>query len=112
MGVYRCNKNYFFVNFQVMELFWRKLPMKAMKKHVSMPSLLERSRKQFSKVPDEVNSRSRISLVDCLMSGLAIFSLKFPSLLQFEEAWDDNIIRHNLQTLFGITRAPCDTYLR
>jgi hypothetical protein len=47
------------------------------------------------------------------MSGLAVFSLKYPSLLQFEKSiHSEKIIRNNLQTLYGIKQAPCDTYLR
>jgi len=46
------------------------------------------------------------------MSGLAVFGLKFPSLLQFDKGLDDAVIKHNLTTLYGIQRAPCDTYFR
>jgi hypothetical protein len=87
--------------------------MKAMKKHVSMPSLLRRTRQQFAKIPDTESARERITLVDCLMSGLAVFSLKFPSLLQFDEDYhDEETLRHNLATLYDVAKAPCDTYLR
>ena len=42
---------------------------------------------QFKNIPETNNGRTNnISLTDSLMSGLAIFALKFPSLLQFEEA--------------------------
>jgi hypothetical protein len=47
------------------------------------------------------------------MSGVALFGLKFPSLLQFDKARIENeTIRHNLSTLYGINKAPCDTYFR
>lgn len=46
------------------------------------------------------------------MSGLALFSLKFPSLLQFDQGNKDPIIRHNLKSPFGVKKAPSDTYLR
>jgi len=47
------------------------------------------------------------------MSGLAMFGLKYPSLLKFDEAYQDEArIRHNLRTLYGVERAPCDTQLR
>lgn len=46
------------------------------------------------------------------MSGLAMFSLKFPSLLKFDEGKDENKIKHNLKTLFQIQRTPSDTYMR
>jgi hypothetical protein len=46
------------------------------------------------------------------MSGLAIFKLKFPSLLQFEESKNENPIKQNLKNLFNLESVPCDTYLR
>ena len=47
------------------------------------------------------------------MSGLAIFGLKFPSLLQFEkQAADEPWIRRNLRTLYRVDKAPSDTCLR
>jgi hypothetical protein len=47
------------------------------------------------------------------MSGMALFGLKYSSLLQFDKArMEDETIRHNLRTLYGIERAPCDTYFR
>lgn len=47
------------------------------------------------------------------MAGLSIFALKYPSLLQFDEArLEEPVIRHNLKTLYGVAKAPCDTYLR
>lgn len=47
--------------------------MKRMKKHVSLPSLLKRVRSQFAKIAETRTSRTKIPLVDCLMSGLAVF---------------------------------------
>jgi hypothetical protein len=46
------------------------------------------------------------------MSGLAIFGLKSPSLLDFDEKRKDKFVCHNLKTLYGVEQAPCDTYLR
>jgi Transposase DDE domain len=54
-----------------------------------------------------------IPTVDCLMSALGMFSLKYPSLLQFEkDRLGENTLRYNLNTLFGVSRAPCDTQMR
>ena len=42
-----------------------------------------------------------------------MFSLKYPSLLQFDRAArSDEAVRANLKSLFGIGRAPCDTAMR
>ena len=57
------------------------------RKALSMPGLLAQMRRCFEAVEDEVAGRG-LNLADCLMSGLAIFALKYPSLLQFEQdAW-------------------------
>ncbi len=43
------------------------------------------------------------------MSGLAVFGMKYASLLQFDEAAHaDEAVRHNLATLYGIKRVPSD----
>ncbi len=50
---------------------------------------------------------------DCLMSGLAVFGFKVPSLLQFEKGKaDDPMLRRNLRTLYGVESAPSDTCMR
>jgi hypothetical protein len=54
-----------------------------------------------------------ITLKDCLLSGLAVFGLKCPSLLHFDEGWHDNErVRSNLLTLYKINSIPSDTYMR
>jgi len=80
---------------------------------LSASRLLGWIREVFSKVPD-VRDKDliSISLVDTLMSALAIFGLKYPSLLQFEEHKNESVIRHNLRSLYGVEHAPCDTQMR
>lgn len=47
------------------------------------------------------------------MSGLAVFSLKYPSLLQFNnDRQTEAHVRINLKNLYGIEQAPCDTQMR
>ena len=46
------------------------------------------------------------------MSGLAVFGLKYPSLLKFDEERQEASVRHNLSRLYGVERALCDTQLR
>ena len=82
-----------------------------LRKSLSHPGLLTAVRKEFKAI-SETKPTAAIPLADHLMSGLAIFSLKYPSLLQFDNCRHDAIVRHNLQTLYGIEQAPCDTYLR
>lgn len=46
------------------------------------------------------------------MSGLAVFGLKFPSLLKFDESKNEKKTQHNLQTLYRVSQTPSDTYMR
>ena len=59
----------------------------------------------FSRIP-------KIKLVDCLISCFAIFNLKWPSLLQYQENIRKEPIRKNLSTLYGVEHPPSDTYMR
>ncbi len=77
---------------------------------VSAQNLLAAVRDSFSNISDA--TQSSISLVDCLMSGLAIFGLKYASLLQFDNDRADEAVRHNLRQLYGVERVPCDTTMR
>lgn len=57
--------------------------------------------------------KSKYRWEDCILSGLALFGFKMPSLLQFEQMKSSEpIIRRNLRTLYGITEAPSDTCMR
>ena len=82
-----------------------------------MPGMLAEVRRCFERVADPVACRG-VKLSDCLMSGLAVFSLKYPSLLQFEQdargigEARDGLRRENLRSLFGIVRAPSDSRMR
>ncbi len=87
---------------------------KRMRKHLSAPGLLKSLRLSFSAINDPLGGKVKTtySLVDCLMSGLAVFGLKCPSLLDFDEKRKDKCVCHNLKTLYGVEQAPCDTRLR
>lgn len=87
------------------------------KKHLSAPGLLDRIYKCFSEVSDlnrgKQGTGSGISLSDCLMGGLALFSLKYPSLLQFDQdSREGGCIQNNLKSLYKVEKAPSDTYMR
>ena len=88
--------------------------MALLRKYLSIPGLLNTIYQQFSKIPDTRNfSRNvGISLTDHLMSGLAVFGLKCPSLLDFDKRRSDNVISQNLHDLYHVKTPPCDTYLR
>ena len=82
------------------------------RKTLSAPGLLREVRASFERIEDTVAGRS-LNLTDCLMSGLAIFGLKYALLLQFErDARQKESIGSNLRSLYGVGRAPSDTALR
>jgi hypothetical protein len=49
---------------------------------------------------------------DCVMSGIALFGLKYPSLLQFDQSREESTVAYNLKSLYGVENAPSDTYFR
>ena len=55
--------------------------------------ILKNNYKQIKIEPRNVSSKM---VSDCIMSGIALFSLKYPSLLQFDQAKENSIISHNL----------------
>ena len=65
-------------------------------------------RESFEKINDDRHKKALISLPDALMSALAMFSLKDPSLLAFEGRRHDE----NMKALFGIIIVPSDTRMR
>ena len=84
----------------------------AFRKTLSAPGLLRIVRERFERIEDPVAGRG-LNLADCLMSGLAVFGLKYPSLLSFErDARQAQRTRSNLKSLYGVRRAPSDTRLR
>ncbi|HHZ97315.1 MAG TPA: transposase [Flavobacteriales bacterium] len=82
---------------------------------LSCDALLQAVRQSFSKIKDHRLWRgsNRISLMDALMSGYAVFQLKFPSLLAFDKSQEmDDTTAQNLSNLFKIGRVPSDTQMR
>lgn len=49
-----------------------------MRKHLNADAMFDEIRQDFAKVADCRANNSKISLVDVLMSGFAVFSLKNP----------------------------------
>lgn len=86
--------------------------MGKLRKKLSAPGLLGTVRKSFRSILDARREGSPIPLADALMSGLAVFSLKYPSLLQFDRQRSNPAEAHNLRTLYGVEQAPCDTQMR
>ncbi len=78
------------------------------RKYLSADALFRLVRDGFASILDDRADEPGISLTDALMSAFAMFSLKSPSLLAF----DKERVEGNLQTIYGIAHAPCDTYMR
>lgn len=81
------------------------------RKNISGQKLLKALRKEFSNLPDQ-RTISNISMQDAAMSALAIFKLKFSSLLEFDKHSKDEQKAHNLKSIFGIKNIPSDTQMR
>jgi Transposase DDE domain len=88
-----------------MVVFARKV-----RKNLSADSLFSMLRSAFGRIRDPRKGACEISLGDALMSGFAMFSLKDPSLLAFDERRRDP--RDNFRTIYGIDRVPSDTQMR
>lgn len=82
-----------------------------LRKHLNADTLIKKSvRGVFEKIQDHRTSNFKIPLVDTLMSGFAMFSLKDRSLLAFDERRINS--PHSLKTIYGINHIPCDTSIR
>jgi len=86
------------------------------KTHLSAKGLLEKARERFRTVAEPTvggqGKERKISIVDCCMSALAMFKLKFPSMLQFDTHKKKEPVKTNIKNLFKVNRVPCDTYMR
>ena len=78
------------------------------RKHLSADALIVLVRTRFAKVPDPRAGKPIISLADTLMSAFAMFALKDPSLLAFDQRRQDE----NFHALYKIDRVPSDTQMR
>ena len=78
-------------------------------KYLSVDSLIHALRERFEAIEDSRRSTSVThSLADCLMAAFAMFSLKEPSLLAFDQRRDDM----SLKNLYQIKSIPSDTQHR
>ena len=80
-----------------------------LRKHLNADALFKALHDDFSNVSDFRQGIPEISMADALMSGFAMFSLKDPSLLAFDERRGTD---QNLRTIYNIEKAPCDTQMR
>ncbi len=81
----------------------------AANKLLSAAHLFELVRVDFEQVTDQRAENAKVSMPDALMSGFAMFSLKDPSLLAFDERRTTD---SNLGSIYGIEQVPGDTQMR
>ena len=84
-------------------------PKKA-RQELSAASLFRQLHSGFQTIPDSRAGTPAISLADALMSAFAMFSLKDPSLLAFDQRRQDP--NDNFRTIYGLERIPSDTQMR
>ena len=77
------------------------------RKHLSFDPLIERIRLWAEGLPD-CRQDPDYSMADAIMSAFAMFSLKDPSLLAFQQRRNDE----NMKNLFRIRQIPSDTQMR
>lgn len=86
------------------------------KVQLSTKGLLGKVRTIFQQVQEPLvgkqGSTRDSGIADCCMSALAMFKLKFPSMLQFDKGQQEEPIKENIRNLFKVKRVPCDTYMR
>jgi hypothetical protein len=81
-----------------------------LRKHLNADALFATMRAGFKKIKDHRPGTVQHSLADTLMSAFAMFSLKDPSLLAFDERRFAE--PHNLKTIYSMSTIPCDTSMR
>ena len=80
------------------------------RKRLSADALFRNIHQTFHHVPDPRPADPTISLPDALMSGLAMFALKDPSMLAFDQRRQRD--EKNLQMIFHVEHVPADTTMR
>ena len=87
----------------------KKIIPPKVRKHLSADALLSTVHVNFANINDH-RTNPDISLEDALMSGFAVFSLKDPSLLAFDER--RRTCDPNLHNIYKIGTVPSDTRMR
>jgi len=83
-----------------------------LRKHLNADALFTAVRREFEKISEFRTGDVEISIPDALMSAFAMFSLKDPSLLQFDSRREDLAECQNLKSIYGIENVPSDSRMR
>ena len=79
-------------------------------KRLSADALFRCIHHVFQGISDPRTGKPSISLPDALMSGLAMFALKDPSMLAFDQRRQQD--EKSLRMIFHVENVPCDTRMR
>ena len=80
------------------------------RKRLSADALFRNIHQTFHHIPDHRTGTPSIRLADALISGLAMFALKDPSMLAFDQRRQQD--EKNLQMIFHMENVPSDTTMR
>jgi hypothetical protein len=78
------------------------------RKHLRADSRFRLLHEHFATLADDCVAEAEMPLDDALLSAFAMCSLNAPSLLAFDKQRAEG----NLQTIYSLARAPCDTRMR
>lgn len=79
-------------------------------KSLQIDSLMKWMKGKFDRFKDIRGKNRQIKLRDCLLSGIALFSLKDPALLFFDQKREER--KENLRNIYHIESAPSDSSMR
>ena len=77
---------------------------------ITFDALMQTVRAEFADISDHRRANAKYRLTDVLGSAFAMFSLKAPSLLSFDER--TTVESRNLKSLYRIEAIPSDTQMR
>ena len=80
------------------------------RKHLNADALIATVRNCFASIPEPRQGSTSVPLSNAAMSAFAMFSLKDPSLLAFDQRRGE--LDSNLQSIYGMGVIPCDTQMR
>jgi hypothetical protein len=83
---------------------------RSVRKQLNADGIIATIREDFKKIPDSRARNTSIALDDIFMSALALFHLKYPSLLQFDKDRGDK--PENLHSMYRIKTIPSDSQMR
>jgi hypothetical protein len=87
-----------------------KKKMTYIQREVQIDTLLKELRENFGRIKDHRGSNKQFKLTDLLMSAFAMFSLKYVSLLDFENQTQAE--RQNLKNIYGVKTLISDSGIR